>query len=373
MNTNKIRIGMDIGGVIRGDFDQSLSMQEYLSETLLANATNVIKDIIDVFGAKNIFIISRCPKFAEEVIIKWLDNQNMFKNIGFIRKNVFFCRERTDKALIAKRLKLTYFIDDRVEVLDAMNNIVNNRILFTRVHKSNTPVDSRILCLDSWNLIHDFIKKNESLFSPEEIRKTIQHLSETLNDKVEYYVGGGLAIYILTGLDLDRNFSDIDIMIPELEIINTKESFEASNFEFWDERFIHRKRIDLIEGHHEYGALDKSTGVRIGIYTFESLGDKRIMFRNHFGELDGRGNLIDRVRETKLPIEISKVDLFSADPIRYMNRDVYTVTPEQIYIRKKTGTRIKDIYDLQKILSMLSPDKLKRIETAISAIETNIK
>lgn len=224
------------------------------------------------------------------------------------------------------------------------------------------------------------MQQSENISSPEAnvdcemIIKSIEHLSEALNGKAEYYIGGGLATYILSGTELDREFSDIDIMVPESEIENTKSALEAANYRFWDEKLIHKSRQDLVglNGHHEYGAMDNITSTRIGIYTFDYLSDGRIVFRQHYGEPDSDGVLIDKISETILPIEISKDDLFSPEPTQFNDCLVFTATPEQIYIRKKNGSREKDISDFQKIKPMIDPSKLSRLDIAIQDIETKI-
>ena len=150
---------MDIGGVIRTRFDKTKSIEEYLAATPLKQASEVIGNIINLCGADNTFIISKCPLYAENVIMKWLDSQNFFTDIGFISSNVYFCRERTDKAQIAKQLSLTHFIDDRVEVLDAMQDTVSNRILFTGGGNHEKSDDKTIISLDSWDSVQDYIAK----------------------------------------------------------------------------------------------------------------------------------------------------------------------------------------------------------------------
>lgn len=159
MDNHTIRVGMDVHGVIMVKFDKSKSIEEYLSTSPLKHAMKVIKNIIDLYGAENTFIISKCPMYAEDEIIKWLDNQNFFTDIGFIHSNVYFCRERTDKAPIAKQLRLTHFIDDRVEVLDAMKDVVSNRILFTGGGNHEESDDKTITGLDSWGSVQDRITK----------------------------------------------------------------------------------------------------------------------------------------------------------------------------------------------------------------------
>jgi len=159
MDKQIIRVGMDIGGVIRSKYSESKPVKEYLATSPLKNAIEVIKNIIELCGAENTFIISKCPMYAEKVIMTWLDDQNVFTDIGFIRSNVHFCRERTDKAKIAKQLGLTYFIDDRVEVLDAMRDIVSYRILFTGGGNHEKSDDKTIISIDSWDSIQDNIQK----------------------------------------------------------------------------------------------------------------------------------------------------------------------------------------------------------------------
>ena len=157
---NPQRIGIDIEGVIRAKGNKARSVEEYIDVNPLSDATRVITALVDKFGSENIFIISRCPEYAEDGILQWLGNQKFFTNIGFIRSNIYFCLERADKAIIAKQLKLTYFIDDRIDVLDAMKDIVANRILFTGgSNHDNTVIDDSIVVYDNWNSVFDFIKE----------------------------------------------------------------------------------------------------------------------------------------------------------------------------------------------------------------------
>lgn len=217
-------------------------------------------------------------------------------------------------------------------------------------------------------------KSPETNDNKEKIIKAVSHLSETLNGKVEYYIGGGLAVFALDGSDFDREFSDIDIMVPETGVNDAKITLEAGNYTFWDERFAHKNREDLVGfgGHHEYGAMDNITGTRIGIYTFDTLPDGRIIFRQHFGEKDAGGTLVDKVHEMILPLEIRKEDLFFAEPVSFKDGLVFTVTPEQIYLRKKNGRREKDISDFRKIESRVDPDEIVKLEAAIPRIETRV-
>ncbi|MGB4420643.1 MAG: hypothetical protein WBI29_02490 [Candidatus Saccharimonadales bacterium] len=157
---NTSRIGIDIEGVIRSKTAKSRTIDEYLAATPLKNAARTIKSLVKLFGSDNIFIISRCPEYAENVIIRWLDDQKFFTDINFNRSNVYFCQERLDKSDIARQLELTYFIDDRIDVLDNMKNIVANRILFTGgSNHHDSEIDNNIITLDSWDSVLEYIKR----------------------------------------------------------------------------------------------------------------------------------------------------------------------------------------------------------------------
>jgi len=214
----------------------------------------------------------------------------------------------------------------------------------------------------------------ELIESTEKVTRAVLRLSETLNGKAEYYIGGGLAVFAIDGSVLDRKFSDIDIVVPEDGVEAVKTTLQDGGYKFWDERFAHNGREDLvgIGGHHEYGAMDEENDTRIGIYTFDTLDDGRIIFRQHYGENDSNGAVVDKIREMIIPANISKEELFYIEPVSFKDGAVFTVTPEQIYLRKKGGKREKDISDLQKIESKIDPKKTAKLEMALSEIEIRV-
>ena len=161
MNKSSKKIGIDVMGVILPKtIENNGTVEKFMVCPALPNALESISKLVNLYRAENIFIISRCPEYAEVVIAQWLDRQKFFTNIGFKRSNVFFCRERADKAPIVKRLQITYFIDDHIDVLDAMKDIVANRILFTGgSNHPKTETDENITVLDNWNSIFEYIKR----------------------------------------------------------------------------------------------------------------------------------------------------------------------------------------------------------------------
>lgn len=110
------------------------------------------------YNSENVFIISRCPEFAESGLIQWFDAHNFFDDTNFSRSNIYFCREQAEKAPIAKQLKLSYFIDDKISVLDFMNDIVLHKIQLT-VDPALEIGDDKdgIMHLENWPSVLEYI------------------------------------------------------------------------------------------------------------------------------------------------------------------------------------------------------------------------
>ena len=81
-----------------------------------------------VFGLR-VWVVSKCREENEEPLRAWL-GRNGFLDRGLVMPtDVHFCRERADKAEIARRLGLTHFVDDRPEVMSHMDPGIH-RVLF---------------------------------------------------------------------------------------------------------------------------------------------------------------------------------------------------------------------------------------------------
>jgi len=159
MNTK--RIGIDIMGVILPKTIEKATLEEFLACPALKESVESIGKLVDLYKSENIFIISRCPEFAEKVIMQWFDEHNFFDEANFDRSNIYFCREQADKALIAKKLGLTYFIDDKLSVLDFMHGIVPNRIqLVAESDLEDDSSNTSIVTFSDWSSVLKNIIKN---------------------------------------------------------------------------------------------------------------------------------------------------------------------------------------------------------------------
>ncbi len=126
-------IGIDIGGVIidkaNDDQDTSLFQENYLMATEVVGAREAIKRLAgEKAFAQRIWIVSKCGEKIERRSREWLHHNGFAEFVPESRWR--FCRDRSEKAAIAKELGLTHFVDDKLEVLHWMHGIVRNRILF---------------------------------------------------------------------------------------------------------------------------------------------------------------------------------------------------------------------------------------------------
>jgi hypothetical protein len=208
------------------------------------------------------------------------------------------------------------------------------------------------------------------------LSNTIEHMSETLNDAdCNYYITGGIVAYVVANEPFNREHSDIDVIIPESQVKTAQEALKSHGFEFWDERYAHRDRerkdLEGRGGHHNYGARDKETGVRIGFYTFQETEDGKIVMVDIYGERDKNGKLIEKTEETVFPSGIQKEDLLDLKKYPFGKSKVGIVTPEYIYLRKKAALRPKDISDaeLLKKSGHLDTSRLERLEEQLPNIK----
>lgn len=149
------RIGIDIMGVILPKAIETGTFEEFMACSALPGAIESIKKLVDIYKPENVYIISRCPEFAEKGIMRWFDEHNFFNETNFNRSNIYFCREQAEKAPIAKQLNISYFIDDKISVLEFMKDIVPYRIQLAAESALVVVDDNKdgIVRLENWHSV----------------------------------------------------------------------------------------------------------------------------------------------------------------------------------------------------------------------------
>lgn len=160
---NQVQIlGVDIGKVIvAGDTDspeRSMFGKGFLQSPEVDGAVEILKYLVSSPRWVQIYLISKCGEDMQKRTLSWLESHDFYGRTGIARENVHFCRERSDKAGIAKRLSVTHFIDDRIDILKSMPQQVRIKILFDPENKTKTRDDMAIA--RNWQEVYSILTKS---------------------------------------------------------------------------------------------------------------------------------------------------------------------------------------------------------------------
>ena len=149
-------IGIDIGGVIikpaETEGDTSFFTDDYLQTPMFEDAIEAIRRLREERFGHDIHIVSKCGPKVQQKSLNWLEHHKFYEATGIKRENVHFCRKRPDKAPICKRLGISVFIDDRLDVLIHMKT-VPTKIHFrgtAKAKRSSLQAGFEYLTCESW-------------------------------------------------------------------------------------------------------------------------------------------------------------------------------------------------------------------------------
>jgi hypothetical protein len=160
-------LGIDIGNVIinhrlTDKDDKTLHEERYSTIPATEGVFDAVsRELNDKKFHGNIFLISKCTPWAQEKILTWLKDNDFYAKTGVKPENIFFCRERSEKDKICKDNNITYFVDDRLEVLSHMVETVPHMFLYK---PDQSEVDefkqflSKVTRVESWSEIVEKIK-----------------------------------------------------------------------------------------------------------------------------------------------------------------------------------------------------------------------
>lgn len=133
-----VALGLDFGRVImcppegvEGADTRFLALpeDEALAIAPPAGAFQIIAALVVKFQGR-VSIVSKAGPRIQRLTQAWLEAHGFFELTGMPRTALYFCRERSEKRDRALKLKLTHFVDDRVDVLAHLETVVPNRYLF---------------------------------------------------------------------------------------------------------------------------------------------------------------------------------------------------------------------------------------------------
>jgi hypothetical protein len=130
------RLGIDIGRVIVGPVVGGVADTSFLGTRLeeaihtppAEGALEAIADLVPRF--EGAWLVSKCGESVQRKSLAWLAHHRFWERTGIPRQNVRFCLKRPDKAIHARQLGLTHFVDDRVDVLRHLRGLVPHLFLF---------------------------------------------------------------------------------------------------------------------------------------------------------------------------------------------------------------------------------------------------
>lgn len=150
-----MNLGIDIGRVIitPGDDDADTSFLRGSLEDALRTPPNegmfdAVPELVRRFEGRA-WLISKCGPKIQDKTRRWLDHHRFFERTGIPPDHLRFCLLRPQKADHCRELGITHFIDDRVDVLEALSGIVPQRFLFGP-QNAGRPIPEGVVRVLTW-------------------------------------------------------------------------------------------------------------------------------------------------------------------------------------------------------------------------------
>lgn len=154
------KIGIDINGVLANNKRAHIKTHDYSVFSVMEDAIDIVREIVNLHGAENVYIISRVKSHQLSFITGiWMETHNFLRETNVLLDNVYICSLLRDKAKIAKKLRLTHFIDNRPEVL---NHFPKNIVIIAfqpedKEMKKYPNVLSRAKVANSWKEVGKYL------------------------------------------------------------------------------------------------------------------------------------------------------------------------------------------------------------------------
>jgi hypothetical protein len=137
MNTSGMRLGVDIGRVIIGGgvVPGSSDTQFFSGDTTRMLATPAVPGAFETLARlaprfEQVWLISKCGDRVRRHTRLWLDHHDFAARTGIPRDHLRFCLKRPEKAIHCAELGITHFVDDKLDVHQALRGVVPYRYLF---------------------------------------------------------------------------------------------------------------------------------------------------------------------------------------------------------------------------------------------------
>ena len=164
---NPRALGVDIGNVIinhrlSDPNDKTLHEERYSTIPSTEGVFGALNKLNVIFDG-NVYLISKCTEWAEKKILAWLDDNGFYPKTGINSKNIFFVRERHEKDAVCRKLGITHFVDDRLEVLSHMVESTPNLFLYQPDKDEVNEFEEflpKVTIVNSWKEITDNLSQS---------------------------------------------------------------------------------------------------------------------------------------------------------------------------------------------------------------------
>lgn len=131
------RIGIDIGRVIMAPVKGGKADTTFLAGSLdramqtppAPGAFEGVRTLVDAFAGQA-WLVSKAGASVQYKTKLWFRHWDFFAETGLPSDHVRFCLRRSEKAAYCRQLKITHFIDDRLDVLQYLRGLVPHLYLF---------------------------------------------------------------------------------------------------------------------------------------------------------------------------------------------------------------------------------------------------
>lgn len=147
--------------------DTSFFGRNYLATTAVPHAFRVLAKLVEKRFGERLHLVSKCGPAVKEKTLKWLAHHKFHEQTGVPAANLHFCLERHEKADICGRLKVTHFIDDRLEVLGYLAGLVPHLYLFSPKIEETAKFSkyrSKVRVMNNWLEIEQALLRKSGRF-----------------------------------------------------------------------------------------------------------------------------------------------------------------------------------------------------------------
>lgn len=137
MRARRRRLGVDVGRVIisaAGSDGEDTSFLRITGDAVLKTPPSegvfeVLPGLVRHFEGE-VWLVSKAREGMQAKTNRWLAHHRFFERTGVPPNHLRYCLERSEKASQCAELRITHFIDDRIDVITSLEGIVARRYLF---------------------------------------------------------------------------------------------------------------------------------------------------------------------------------------------------------------------------------------------------